>query len=60
MSNVQQFIQELQSIVQADKTVKCYHYALKYLNDNGYRTVRDIPEESRESFLALVRAAPDA
>lgn len=57
MSNIQEFIQELQSIISSDSTANSYHRALKYLNDNKYQTVRDIPEEARRDFLKTIKGA---
>lgn len=57
MEEMHAFIQKLQNIISADRTTGSYQRALKYLNDNKYQTVRDVPAQEREAFLSAVRAA---
>jgi hypothetical protein len=60
MEAVHEFINKLQGLIVAEAGgTKRYHFALKLLNDNGWRSVRDIPEDQRETFLEKVRQAPN-
>lgn len=51
----EEFVQQLQKAIREDKTKGCWQRGLSCLNVNNWKTVRDVPDDKRETFLSLVK-----